>query len=254
MIDTHTHLYLPEYGEEVKKIIEDCTKTGVNHLILPNIDLESINHLKNFHLLYPYITSMAMGLHPTEVKDDWEKTLNVIENEIKTGEYKAIGEVGIDLYWEDQHKKDQIRVFELQLQMAEKYNLPVIIHSRNAYKETVEVISKVKPNVPLIFHSFTGSKEDVKTIRQICDPYFGINGVVTYKNAKDLREALPLITLERIILETDSPYLTPVPHRGKKNNSSYLYYIRDKVADILRVTTNAIESKTDSIACTIFGL
>lgn len=254
MIDTHTHLYFPEYGEEISKVMKRCEDNGVSHFILPNVDEESIPLVKSFHSKYPSVTSMAMGLHPTEVKEDWLRVLDIIEDEISTGNYVAVGEVGIDLYWDTSTLKLQPLAFEKQLRLAENFNLPVIIHSRSAFEETMKVIEEVNPSVPLIFHSFTGNKEDVARIRKGCDPYFGINGVVTYKNAPGLREAIPFIGIDRILLETDSPYLTPVPHRGKRNESSYLYHIRDKVAESLGIAGIDVERATDKNAKDIFKI
>lgn len=254
MIDTHTHLYFPEFGESLDQIMNQALNSGVKHFILPNVDVESIEQVKNLHKSYPQITSMAMGLHPTEVKEDWQEVIKIINNELKTNNYIAVGEVGMDLYWDSTFKQEQIEAFELQLKMAEELNLPVIIHSRSATDETVECIDEIKPTVPLIFHSFTGGVDDVKKIREVCDPYFGINGVVTYKNAPDLREAVREISLEKIVLETDAPFLTPVPHRGKRNDSSYLCHIRDKISEILSVSSEKVDLITDKNARAIFGL
>ena len=254
MIDTHTHLYFPEYGSDIENLVAKSLDSGVSHFILPNVDEESIPQINDFHDKYPDITSMAIGLHPTEVKYDWQTVVDRIEKELGTGKYKAVGEIGMDLYWDKEFIELQKEAFERQLTLADKHHLPVIIHSRDALEETMEIIEKVKPSVTLIFHSFTGKKEDVARIRKSCDPYFGINGVVTYKNAPDLREAIPLIGLDRVMLETDAPFLTPVPHRGKRNDSSYLCYIRDKIAEILNIASEEVEKVTDKNAIDIFQL
>ena len=254
MIDTHTHLYFPEYGEEIHDIMEKCANSGISHFILPNVNRESIGQIKDFHSLYPSTTSMAMGLHPTEVAENWEEEVDFMERELESGQWIAIGEIGMDLYWDQTHLDQQLEAFERQLRIAETLQLPVIIHSRQALDETLSVIEKVKPTVPLIFHSFTGRKEDVEKIRQTCDPYFGINGVVTYKNAPELREALPIISLDKIVLETDAPYLSPVPHRGKRNDSSLIVHVRDKVAETLGISPEEVEQSTDNNARRIFGL
>lgn len=252
MIDTHTHLYFPEFRTDIGDIIEKCRIEGVTHLVLPNVDKDTIPMLKELHSLYPDYTSMAMGLHPTEIKEDWKDAISLVEDELASGKYKAIGEVGMDLYWDKSKEDLQREAFEYQLELATKYNLPVIIHSRSAIEETIEVINKVKPDVPLIFHSFTGSPSDVRFIRESCDPYFGINGVVTYKNAQSLRDALQEIGLNKILLETDSPYLTPVPHRGKRNDSSYLLHIRDKIAEVLDSPPTTVNEITDKTASSLF--
>ena len=252
MTDTHTHLYFSDYGEEIGQVMQNCLKNGVTRFILPNVDLESVSLMKDFHSKFPENTFMAMGLHPTEVKENWKEIVDLMEKELQTGIYIAVGEIGMDLYW-DQSKKDlQKEAFERQLKFAEKFRFPVIIHSRNALEETLEILEKTKPSVPVIFHSFTGKKEDVEKIRQICDPFFGINGVVTYKNAPELREALGMIGIDRIVLETDAPFLTPIPHRGKRNDSSYLIYIRDKIAETLGLPADMIEEVTDRNAEILF--
>lgn len=254
MIDTHTHIYFPDYKEGISEIIRECQKSGVSHLILPNVDEESLPRMKELHEAFPGYTSMAIGIHPTEVKEDWQSQMVLVESELETGSYKAIGEVGIDLYWDTSTLELQKSAFAHQLKLAKKYNYPVIIHCREGIEETLEVIEKEKPSVPLIFHSFTGGVNDVERIRKVCDPWFGINGVVTFKNAPKLREALSEIGLDKILLETDSPYLAPVPHRGKPNNSSYLVHIRDKIAECLNVSEKKVEDVTDRNAHTIFRI
>lgn len=254
MTDTHTHLYLRQFENGGVEAVERALKAGVTHMILPNVDYETIEPMKNLHSLFPENTSMAIGLHPTDIMTEWEDFLIKVEEEAKTGEYRAIGEVGIDLYWDKSNLELQKEVFSRQLKIAEKYGLPVIIHSRDAFDETLEVIGKVKPTVPLIFHSFTGGIREVRKIREICDPYFGINGVSTYKNAPELRESLPEIGIERIVLETDSPYLSPVPHRGKRNESSYIPLILGQVAQSLGIPERDAERATDQNARKIFGI
>lgn len=254
MIDTHTHLYFPEFDEDIDEIISKSLCSGISHFILPNVDAESLPLMKKFHSRYNSHTSMALGLHPTEVKEGWEKFVDEMDKELSSGDYVAIGEVGIDLYWEKEKIKLQKEAFERQLIIAEKNKLPVIIHSRDAFDETIEVIGKVNPTVPLIFHSFTGDVEDVDKIRKKCDPFFGINGVVTYKNAKGLRDSLKTIGLNRILLETDSPYLTPVQHRGKRNESTYIVHVRDKIAETLEISPSEVETITDLNARSIFRI
>ena len=254
MIDTHTHLYSSAFGNGYEEAIERSIKAGVTHLILPGIDLPSITSIKKSHCLFPDNISMAMGLHPTEVDEKWESIVEVMEKELETGNYVAVGEIGIDLYWSRDNLSFQQDALRCQLKIADRMNLPVILHSRDAFSETLSIIEEINPSVPLIFHSFTGNIADLERIRRICNPYFGINGVVTYKNAEYLREALPEIGLGKIILETDSPYLTPVPYRGKKNESTYLGYIRDKIGEVLNIASETVERVTDVNARKIFGI
>lgn len=254
MIDTHTHIYMDEFSDGGGDALRRALSVGVSHMVLPNVDASSIAPMKSLHERFPDNTSMAIGLHPTEIGDDWEKIADDMERELQTGEYVAVGEVGMDLYWDATFRNAQKSAFARQLRMAEKNGLPVIIHCREALDETLEVIADVNPGIPLVFHSFTGGVEDVRKIRNVCDPMFGINGVVTFKNAQSLRDALPEIGLERILLETDSPYLAPVPHRGKRNESSYLPAICAKIAETLGVRMEDVELQTNANARLIFKL
>ena len=232
MTDTHTHIYFPEYDGGPETVVERAMEAGVKTFILPNVDESSLPQMRALHEKFPENTFMAIGLHPTEIYENWESVVESFEKELQKGRYIAVGEVGMDLYWEKKYLVEQKKAFERQLRIAEVHKLPVIIHTRDALNETLDVLLKVKPTVPLVFHSFTGSMEDVKLIRENFDPYFGINGVVTYKNAASLRDALPYIGIDRILLETDSPYLPPVPHRGERNDSRFLPEIAKVVAEI----------------------
>lgn len=255
MTDTHTHLYLleqfPDGGAEA---VERALAAGVSHMVFPNVDESTLTPMMALHRLYPAHTSVALGLHPTEVADGWERTVDKMESELEKGGYVAVGEVGIDLYWDTTRKEMQMEAFRRQLGIAGRLRLPVIIHCREALHPTLEAIAEVRPDVPLVFHSFTGSAEDVALIRSVCDPLFGINGVVTFKNAAPLRDALPEIGLERMLLETDSPYLAPVPHRGKRNESSFISEVCDKVASVLGLSPEEVESATDHNAGIIFKI
>lgn len=254
MIDTHSHPYLSEEGDGGKGAIDRALDAGVSLIIMPNVDASSVEPMMRLHSERPQATAVALGLHPTEVGDGWQRVVDDMENSLRQGGFVAVGEVGIDLYWDSTRKADQMAAFERQLRLACELRLPVIIHSRDAREETLEVIEKVRPDVPLIFHSFTGSVEDVRRIREVCDPMFGINGVVTFKNARPLREALPEIGLDHLLLETDAPYLAPVPHRGKKNESAYLCHTLKMMAETLGLPEKEVEKATDWNARAIFRL
>ena len=254
MIDTHTHIYMDEFSDGGAPALERALSVGVNHMIFPNVDSASVTPMMSLHDRFPECTSVAMGLHPTEIRDDWEKVVDDMEKSLEKGGFVAVGEVGMDLYWDKSREGQQLKAFARQLRIADRLRLPVIIHCREALDETLTVIKEVSPSVKLIFHSFTGGSEDVRKIRLVCDPLFGINGVVTFKNAQPLRNALQEIGLDRILLETDSPYLAPVPHRGKRNESSYLPAICTKIADSLGVAPEEVERKTTENARLTFGL
>lgn len=254
MIDTHTHIYMEEFSDGGADALARALSAGVSHMVLPNVDTASVAPMLRLHERFPECTSAALGLHPTEVGDDWKEIVADMERQLSEGGFVAIGEVGVDLYWDKSRRDQQLEAFAEQLRIADRLGLPVIIHCREALDETLSVISEVKPKVRLIFHSFTGSADDVRRIHRVCGPMFGINGVVTFKNAKELREALPEITLDRILLETDSPYLAPVPLRGKRNESSYLPAICAKVAEALGVASEEVERATTRNAIEVFSL
>ncbi|MDE6577123.1 MAG: TatD family hydrolase [Muribaculaceae bacterium] len=254
MIDTHSHPYLPEFDDGGKGAVDRALSAGVSHIILPNVDITSLEPMIALHESRPDATSIAIGLHPTEVREDWEKVVEGMKEILQDKKCVAVGEVGMDLYWDKSHEEAQKKAFALQLKIAEEMRLPVIIHCREALDETLEVIEEVKPTVPLIFHSFTGSPDDVRKIRKVCNPMFGINGVVTFKNAKSLRESIPEIGIDYLLLETDAPYLAPVPHRGKRNESAYLVHTLNAVANALGMEPGEAEEATDRNARKTFSL
>ncbi len=257
LIDTHTHLYLPEMEGEGPSMVRRALEAGVGHMIFPNVDLSTIATQKNLHSMFPEVTSMAMGLHPTEVKKDYIRILGEIEREfsgIDGSEYVAVGEIGMDLYWDSTFRKQQIDALLTQCRWAIDLELPVIIHCREGLKDVLDVFGKLDTSrLKAVFHSFGGTVEDVADIRSLGDFYFGINGIVTFKNSK-LREVLPHIGLERILLETDSPYLAPVPYRGKRNESSYLVATASHIATALGKDNGCIERITTANACSFFGI
>lgn len=255
-IDTHTHLYLPDFndGEGTgRDAVDRAIKAGVTHMIFPNVDLTTIQPMEQLADQYPENISVAMGLHPTEVGDGWRDVLAEILEKTDCGrKYVAIGEVGIDLYWDKTYAEEQMQVLEAQAIKASESGLPLIIHCRDGLPQTLEVLQGVK-NVSGVFHSFGGTVEDVEAIRRVGDFYFGINGIVTFKNSR-LREVLPAIGTKRIVLETDSPYLAPVPYRGKRNESSYVPLIANCIAQSLDMPTEGIALQTSQNATNLFGL
>ncbi|MDE6695852.1 MAG: TatD family hydrolase [Muribaculaceae bacterium] len=255
MIDTHTHIYQSEsFQEGPEEAVDRAKAAGVDMMILPAVDRESAYEIVNLHNSCPDNTRVAMGLHPTEVGEDWEEELDEIVQILTPANPVAIGEVGIDLYWDDSNLLLQKDAFIAQIQLAKRLNLPVIIHCREGLDICLECIKKAAPTTPLIFHSFTGSPEDVKKIREICDPHFGINGVVTFKNSGYLPAAIKEIGVDRILLETDSPYLAPVPKRGRRNESSYIPYVNQKIAEILGLTPEDVDRITTNNAKNIFKI
>lgn len=258
MTDTHTHLYDAAFAADGADggimAVQRAVHAGVCRFVMPNVDLVSVAPMTRLASRFPGRVFTAIGLHPTELDAAWRDTLAEIMACMPEKGCVAIGEVGIDLYWDKSFRREQMDCFAEQLRIAEEKRLPVIIHCREALDETLEVIKAHKGNLPeLIFHSFTGAPGDVKRIREVTDAWFGINGVVTFKNAGVLREAVPEIGLDRMLLETDSPYLAPVPKRGRRNESAYLPYICDKVAELLSVAPEVVAQTTDSNAEAVFA-
>lgn len=244
-IDSHTHLNDDAYTEGGAAMVEKAITAGVTRMILPGTRLAELPDMKRLQAQYPDKIKMFAGVHPTEI-GDLESSMAAVEAELAAnkGEYVGVGEIGIDLYEENPDIAKQKEAFRRQCLMALKYGLPINIHCREGLKETLEVLDSL-PAVPKgAFHCFGGSVDDVRAIRHTGDFYFGINGIVTFKNS-GLREVLPEIGIERIILETDAPYLTPTPFRGKRNDSSFIPLIAEQIAqtlgipleDVARITT-----------------
>lgn len=255
IIDTHTHLYLNEFQPEPSAAVERAISVGVEKMVLPNVDLTTVEPMMQLHNIFPDNTYMAMGLHPTEIKESWNFDLKNIESILNNQDYNfvAVGEIGIDLYWDKTFKDEQMQALEIQFQWAVKKNLPVIIHCREGLNEILEVLEGLTERPKGVFHSFCGTIRDIEKIRQQGDYYFGINGIVTFKNSQ-LREILPSIGIDRILLETDAPYLAPVPHRGKRNESAYLIHIAAHIAQYLSLTTDEVEISTTNNANRLFGI
>ena len=264
MVDTHTHLYMDSFSKDephgCAAAVDRAVAAGVELMVLPAVDRESAAEVAALHAERPGRTLTAMGLHPTEVGEDWREELDDIIATLAPTSPVAIGEVGIDLYWDDSNLSLQKDAFVAQLLLADRMGLPVIIHCRDGVEVCVECIEAAKAASPsgslppMVFHSFTGSPEDVRHIRRVCDPYFGINGVVTFKNSGRLPDAVKEIGIGRILLETDSPYLAPVPKRGRRNESSYLQFINSKIAEILGISPRETDEATTRNAKDFFRI
>ncbi|MBD5291070.1 MAG: TatD family hydrolase [Bacteroides sp.] len=249
MTDTHTHLYMEDYAGEERDVVERALRAGVSLMVLPGVNMDSIGPILRMHEAFPEVTVPALGLHPTDVDANWSEILDRMEALLADGVWKAIGEVGIDLYHDSTYRAEQKEAFRRQIEWAVERDLPLIIHCREGLDDCLEVLASFEGRLPrMVFHSFTGNVADVRRIRRVCDPWFGINGVVTFKNAPLLREALPEIGLERILLETDAPWLAPVPNRGKRNESSYIPAIAACVASTLDLPLDEVEQVTDANA------
>jgi len=244
LIDSHTHLFLEEFDSDRDLVIQRAREAGVQLFCLPNIDVESIERLHRISCQYSTWCYPMMGLHPTSVKAHYQRDLEVIKAELNKRKYIAIGEIGIDLYWDKTFLKEQIFAFEEQLRWSIEWNMPVAIHTREAFPQVLESLYKIGiDRLRGVFHSFGGTREELEEIALCKNFMIGINGVITYKKA-NFREYLPLFPLERIILETDSPYLSPTPFRGKRNEPAYLLKVAEKLAEVYNLTVDKIAEIT----------
>ncbi len=255
LFDTHTHLYLPEFEPDGggTAAVERAVAAGVEAMLMPNVDLSTIGPLRALQAACPGRVYVAMGLHPTEVKETWRDDVAAALEAVRPGDV-AIGEVGMDLYWDKTFREQQMQALEMQARYAVEHGLPLVIHCREALPETLEVLSGVH-GARGVMHSFGGTEADVDAVRRALgdDWYFGINGIVTFKNCR-VADAIPAITASRLLLETDSPYLAPVPHRGKRNESAFITATAARVAEALGVTPDAAAEVTTSNAHTFLNI
>ncbi|MEJ6980744.1 TatD family hydrolase [Pedobacter sp. P351] len=253
LTDTHTHLYYERDVEKRKALLQRCLDKQVNRLFLPNVDSESISMVSEMVSEYPENCFAMLGLHPCDVKGDFTAELEIIRQAISKTKIYAIGEIGIDLYWDKTTLAIQQEAFHAQIAWAKELDLPIVIHCRDAFSEVYELLlSEKDEKLKGIFHCFTGTKEQADLIIEL-GFYLGIGGVVTYKNS-GLDKVVRQLELKNIVLETDSPFLTPVPFRGKPNESSYLTYIAEKIADIKEVSVETVAEITTENSKNIFGV
>ena len=250
-IDTHSHLYDEAFAGEEDAAVARAVEAGVNQIIFPDIDSQSREAMFAFADRYPGVIFPCLGLHPTSVNASWKEELALVESHLDKNIW-AIGEIGLDCYWSKEFLKEQQEVMRIQLEFAAKKNLPVIIHSRESTELIINILKECKHLNPKgVFHAFSGSIETYREIQKLGDWYIGIGGVLTYKKAS-IAETVKDIPLERILLETDSPYLTPVPFRGKRNESGYIPYIADRLAEILSKDISEIADITTENARKLF--
>ncbi len=252
-IDTHTHLYSEEFDADQDQAIKNAIQVGVSHFFIPAIDSSCTETMYALEQKFPNHIFLMMGLHPTYVKENYLDELAHVENQLKQRKFYAIGEIGIDLYWDKTFLEAQKIAFKKQIQLAKKYKLPIVIHCRAAFDEIFEVLETEKgANLFGIFHCFSGNHE--QALQAISyNMKLGIGGVVTFKNGQ-IDQFLDKIDLKHLVLETDSPYLAPVPHRGKRNESAYLPLIANKLATIYNLPLETIAKITSQNAKQVFGL
>lgn len=251
--DTHTHLYAEQFDMDRDEMMQRAINNGVTRFFIPAIDSNSIQKMYELEANYPENVFLMMGLHPTYVKDNYLDELQIVEQELATRKFFAIGEIGIDLYWDKTHLKEQQIAFRRQIQWAKKYKLPIVIHCREAFDEIFEILEEEKSaDLFGIFHCFSGTYE--QALQAISyNMKLGIGGVVTFKNGK-IDQFINQIDLKYLVLETDSPYLAPIPFRGKRNESSYIVNVVDKLASLYGLTSEEIALQTTENSKAIFGI
>ena len=251
--DTHTHLYSEAFDADRTEVIERALAAGVTRFFIPAIDSTYTEAMYALETSYPNNVFLMMGLHPTHVKDDYLEELAHVKEQLASRKFVAIGEIGIDLFWDQSRLKEQQDMFRAQIQLAKQYELPIVIHCRDAFEEVFEVLEEEKgPDLFGIFHCFTGTFEQAQQAISY-NMKLGIGGVVTFKNGK-IDQFLNQIDLKHIVLETDAPYLSPVPYRGKRNESSYILNVLEKLSNIYGVSNDYIAEITTKNSKSVFKL
>lgn len=252
MIDTHAHIYLPEFKEDINDVLERAKEGGLERVYMPNIDHTSIDDMLELEELNPGFCIATMGLHPCSVKKDFEKELYLVEEWLTKRSFVAIGEMGTDLYWDKTFVDQQVEAFKVQVAWAKQYQIPIIIHCRESLDMTIDLVEELKDDsLTGVFHCFNGTVEQAERIKGL-DFFIGLGGVSTFKNA-GMDKVIPEIDLANVVLETDSPYLTPVPYRGKRNEPSYVKFVAQRVADLREKNLEEIVKLTTENANRLFS-
>ncbi len=254
LIDTHTHLFLEQFDEDRAEVVQNAIKNGVQKLFIPNIDSRTAQKVVQMGKDYPDICYPIIGLHPTSVKENYKDELAQVEKYLAKEKFYGIGETGIDLYWDKTFIKEQEEAFRHQINLAKQTKLPLIIHARESFNEIFAIVDELNDeNLTGIFHSFTGTIEQAEKIQSYKGFKIGIGGVVTFKNS-GLADVVAKIALQQLVLETDSPYLTPTPHRGRRNESTYLTLIAQKIADVHQLDIETVAKTTTENAKELFSI
>ncbi len=262
LIDTHTHIYDHQFSLDRNEAVQRALEAGVKMMLLPNVDASTVAPMLELHEKYPECTRVMMGLQPEEVKEDYKEVLSQMEKELGEASlashvpqsrvaYVGVGEVGLDFYWDATYEKQQLDAFETQLDWAKQLHLPLSIHCRNAFDKMVKILEKKQDGgLRGIMHCFTGTEEEAKVYLEL-GFHLGLGGVTTYKNC-GVKDYLPTLSLDRIVLETDAPYLAPVPCRGKRNEPAFLVHTAQKIADVLQIPIEELAEITTANVQTLF--
>jgi len=252
-IDTHAHIYAEELVTDIDIVVKNAISNGIDRILMPAIDSSTLQVMLEVEEKYPINCVSMMGLHPCYVKENYLQELAIVEQWLSKRKFIAVGEIGLDFYWDKTFTEQQHKVFEQQMQWALNYNLPIAIHTRNAMQETIEAVKPfAKKGLRGLFHCFSGSKESAEQIIQM-GFHLGLGGVLTYKNA-GVAEAITTIPMEWLVLETDAPYLSPVPYRGKRNEPAYMIEVAKKLAEIKKLHLHEVAAITTANAEKLFGL
>jgi TatD DNase family protein len=252
-IDTHAHIYAEEFKKDLPDTLRRCEDQHVNKIYMPNVDHKSIDDMLEVEHRWPKLCHAMMGLHPCSVKKDFERELYKIEDWLSKRKFSAVGEIGTDLYWDKTFWEQQQEALEIQVKWAKKYQLPIVLHCRESLDQTIEIIERLQDgNLRGIFHCFTGTAEQAEKISKL-GFLIGLGGVVTFKNG-GLDKVLPDLDLKSVVLETDSPYLAPVPHRGKRNEPAYIPLISLRIAELLNCPIEEVQKITTQNALDLFSL
>lgn len=253
MIDTHAHIYAAEFDQDRDEVVQRALDAGIEHILLPNIDLDSIEPMLATEAAYPQVCRSMMGLHPCYVDANVDQTLDTIHSWFDKHNFIAVGEIGIDLYWDKTYRKEQEYAFITQLKWAKEMNLPVVIHTRDSIEETLALLkSEQNGDLRGVFHCFGGSIEEAKAINDL-GFHLGLGGVSTFKNS-GMDKVIPQLDLSKVILETDCPYLAPVPHRGKRNEPAYTDLVLKRIADLTELSSKKVAQITTNNAKSLFCL
>ena len=253
LIDTHTHIYDHQFSLDRAETVKRALEAGVGMMLLPNVDASTIAPMIELNEQFPNCTCMMMGLQPEEVREDYKTVLSLMEKELEKDAYCGVGEVGLDFYWDATFEKQQLDAFETQLEWAKQLHLPLSIHCRNAFEKMVKVLERKQDGgLRGVMHCFTGTEEEAKVYLEL-GFHLGLGGVTTYKNC-GVRDFLPRLPLGRIVLETDAPYLAPVPCRGKRNDPAFLVHTAKRISEFLEMPLEELSAITTENAQTLFGL
>jgi len=253
LIDTHSHIYLPEFGPDRPEMMTRAYNEGVGLVLMPAIDSATHEEMLKTEMSFQGKTLSMMGLHPCSVKENFIEELKIVKAHFEKRKFVAVGETGLDFYWDLTYTKEQYQSFQTQIEMALEYDIPVVIHSRNSTDECIQVVKQnQKGNLKGVFHCFSGNLEQAKQVIDL-GFYLGIGGVVTFKNS-GLDRVMKDVDMKHVVLETDAPYLAPVPFRGKRNECSYLKYVAEKLSEVKNISKEEIEKITTANAKELFSI